>query len=57
LWTIEHHFTPYTMVTSPLQYLSYIAGIPQQIDLATMVVATQYVVDPILVWLKQKMPE
>lgn len=38
LWTIEHHFTPYTMVTNPLQYLSYIAGITQQIDLATMVV-------------------
>jgi hypothetical protein len=45
------------MVTSPLQYLSYIAGIPQQIDLATMVVATQYVVDPILLWLQQKRPE
>lgn len=27
LWTIEHHFTPYTMVTNPLQYLSYVAGI------------------------------
>ena len=38
LWTIEHHFTPYTMVTNPLQYLSYIAGITQRIDLATMVV-------------------
>ena len=38
LWTIEHHFTPYTMVTNPLQYLTYIAGITQQIDLATMVV-------------------
>ncbi|MFT4562367.1 MAG: alkanesulfonate monooxygenase SsuD [Gammaproteobacteria bacterium] len=38
LWTIEHHFTPYTMVTNPLQYLTYIAGITKQIDLATMVV-------------------
>lgn len=38
LWTIEHHFTPYTMVTNPLQYLSYIAGITQRVDLATMVV-------------------
>lgn len=38
LWTIEHHFTPYTMVTNPLQYLSYIAGITKRIDLATMVV-------------------
>ena len=23
LWTIEHHFTPYTMVTNPLQYLPW----------------------------------
>jgi len=23
VWTIEHHFTPYTMVTNPLQYLTY----------------------------------
>lgn len=38
LWTIEHHFTPYTMVTNPLQYLSYVAGITKRIDLATMVV-------------------
>ncbi|MEZ5237204.1 MAG: LLM class flavin-dependent oxidoreductase [Acidimicrobiia bacterium] len=38
LWTIEHHFTPYTMVTNPLQYLSYIAGITERVDLGTMVV-------------------
>jgi len=38
VWTIEHHFTPYTMVTNPLQYLTYIAGITKRIDLATMVV-------------------
>ena len=38
LWTIEHHFTPYTMVTNPLQYLTYIAGITKNVDLATMVV-------------------
>jgi len=37
LWTIEHHFTPYTMVTNPLQYLTYIAGITKRIDLGTMV--------------------
>ena len=23
VWTIEHHFTPYTMVTNPLQLLTY----------------------------------
>ncbi len=38
VWTIEHHFTPYTMVTNPLQYLSYIAGITKRVDLGTMVV-------------------
>jgi alkanesulfonate monooxygenase SsuD/methylene tetrahydromethanopterin reductase-like flavin-dependent oxidoreductase (luciferase family) len=37
VWTIEHHFTPYTMVTNPLQYLTYIAGITQNVDLGTMV--------------------
>ena len=38
VWTIEHHFTPYTMVTNPLQYLTYIAGITENVDLGTMVV-------------------
>lgn len=38
VWTIEHHFTPYTMVTNPLQYLTYLAGITTRVDLGTMVV-------------------
>ncbi len=38
VWTIEHHFTPYTMITNPLQYLTYIAGITKRVDLGTMVV-------------------
>ncbi len=38
VWTIEHHFTPYTMVTNPLQYLTYVAGITKRVDLGTMVV-------------------
>jgi len=37
VWTIEHHFTPYTMVTNPLQYLTYVAGITKRVDLGTMV--------------------
>ncbi len=37
VWTIEHHFTPYTMVTNPLQYLTYLAGITKKVDLGTMV--------------------
>ncbi len=38
LWTIEHHFTPYTMVTNPLQLLTYFAGVTDNVDLGTMVV-------------------
>ncbi len=41
VWTIEHHFTPYTMVTNPLQYLTYIAGITKKVDLGTMVTVLQ----------------
>ena len=26
LWTVEHHFTPYTMVNNPTQFLAYFAG-------------------------------
>ena len=38
LWTVEHHFTPYTMVPDPLQMLTYFAGRTQKIDFGTMVV-------------------
>lgn len=38
LWTIEHHFTPYTMVTNPLQLLTYFAGVTKKVDLGSMVV-------------------
>jgi alkanesulfonate monooxygenase SsuD/methylene tetrahydromethanopterin reductase-like flavin-dependent oxidoreductase (luciferase family) len=38
VWTVEHHFTPYTMVTNPLQFLTYVAGVTQRVDLGTMVV-------------------
>jgi len=38
VWTIEHHFTPYTMVPNPLQLLSYIAGVTENVDVGTMVV-------------------
>lgn len=38
VWTIEHHFTPYTMVTNPLQYLTYIAGSTKNVDVGSMVV-------------------
>ncbi|MFN0148125.1 MAG: LLM class flavin-dependent oxidoreductase, partial [Dehalococcoidia bacterium] len=38
LWTVEHHFTPYTMVPDPLQMLTYFAGRTTKIDFGTMVV-------------------
>lgn len=38
VWTIEHHFTPYTMVTNPLQLLTYLAAATEKVDLGTMVI-------------------
>jgi alkanesulfonate monooxygenase SsuD/methylene tetrahydromethanopterin reductase-like flavin-dependent oxidoreductase (luciferase family) len=38
LWTVEHHFTPYTMVTNPTQFLAYFAGQTSRIEMGTMVV-------------------
>ncbi len=38
VWTVEHHFTPYTMVTNPLQWLTYLAGVTKNVDLGTMVI-------------------
>ena len=38
LWTVEHHFTPYTMVPDPLQVLSYFAGRTERIEMGTMVI-------------------
>ncbi|HXQ46337.1 MAG TPA: LLM class flavin-dependent oxidoreductase [Caulobacteraceae bacterium] len=38
LWTVEHHFTPYTMINNPTQFLAYFAGCTNRIDMGTMVV-------------------
>lgn len=48
LWTVEHHFTPYTMVNNPLQFLSYFAGCTDRIALGTMVIVLPWH-DPIRV--------
>jgi alkanesulfonate monooxygenase SsuD/methylene tetrahydromethanopterin reductase-like flavin-dependent oxidoreductase (luciferase family) len=48
LWTVEHHFTPYTMVTNPLQFLAYFAGCTEEIGFGTMVVVSPWH-DPIRV--------
>ena len=38
VWTVEHHFTDYTMSPDPLQYLTYIAAKTERVQLGTMVV-------------------
>jgi len=38
LWSVEHHFTPYTMVPDVLKLLAYFAGATSRIDLGTMVI-------------------
>lgn len=38
IWTVEHHFTPYTMVPNPMQFLAYMAGRTSRIDFGTMVI-------------------
>jgi alkanesulfonate monooxygenase SsuD/methylene tetrahydromethanopterin reductase-like flavin-dependent oxidoreductase (luciferase family) len=38
VWTVEHHFTDYTMSPDPLQFLTYMAGRTQHVKLGTMVV-------------------
>jgi alkanesulfonate monooxygenase SsuD/methylene tetrahydromethanopterin reductase-like flavin-dependent oxidoreductase (luciferase family) len=37
VWAVEHHFTPYTMITNPLQLLTYLAGVTEKIHVGTMV--------------------
>jgi alkanesulfonate monooxygenase SsuD/methylene tetrahydromethanopterin reductase-like flavin-dependent oxidoreductase (luciferase family) len=38
VWTIEHHFTDYTMCPDPVQYLTYIAARTERVKLGTMVI-------------------
>jgi len=38
VWTVEHHFTDYTMCPDPLQFLTYMAGRTQKVKLGSMVV-------------------
>ena len=38
VWSVEHHFTDYTMCPDPLQFLTYMAGRTKKIKLGTMVV-------------------
>src|SRR5580765_1560611 len=38
IWSIEHHFSNYTMVPDVLQFLTYMAGRTQKVKLGSMVV-------------------
>jgi alkanesulfonate monooxygenase SsuD/methylene tetrahydromethanopterin reductase-like flavin-dependent oxidoreductase (luciferase family) len=38
VWSVEHHFTNYTMCPDVLQFLSYMAGKTQRVKLGSMVV-------------------
>ena len=38
VWTVEHHFTDYTMCPDPLQFLTYMAGRTSRVQLGSMVV-------------------
>ena len=38
IWAVEHHISPYTLITNPLQFLSFIAGATKRVDVGTMVV-------------------
>jgi len=37
IWTVEHHFTDYTMCPNPFQFLSYMAGCTERVQLGSMV--------------------
>jgi alkanesulfonate monooxygenase SsuD/methylene tetrahydromethanopterin reductase-like flavin-dependent oxidoreductase (luciferase family) len=38
VWATEHHFTDYSMVPDPLQFLAYMAGCTSRVELGSMVV-------------------
>jgi len=38
IWSVEHHFTPYTMVPDVVQFLTFMAGRTTKIELGTMVI-------------------
>ena len=38
IWSVEHHFTDYTMVPDVIQFLSYMAGRTKHIKLGSMVI-------------------
>jgi alkanesulfonate monooxygenase SsuD/methylene tetrahydromethanopterin reductase-like flavin-dependent oxidoreductase (luciferase family) len=49
LWTVEHHFTDYCLAPNPFEFLAYMAGRTERIQLGTMVVVLPWWSDPIRV--------
>ena len=47
LWTVEHHFTDYCLSPNPFQFLSFMAGRTERIQLGSMVVVVPWWHDPI----------
>jgi alkanesulfonate monooxygenase SsuD/methylene tetrahydromethanopterin reductase-like flavin-dependent oxidoreductase (luciferase family) len=42
IWSVEHHFTPYTMVPDVMQFLTYFAARTQKVDLGTMIIVVPW---------------
>jgi alkanesulfonate monooxygenase SsuD/methylene tetrahydromethanopterin reductase-like flavin-dependent oxidoreductase (luciferase family) len=42
IWTVEHHVSPYTMITNAVQALTFFAGMTRRIDVGTMVVVVPW---------------
>ncbi|MSQ33567.1 MAG: LLM class flavin-dependent oxidoreductase [Dehalococcoidia bacterium] len=49
IWSVEHHFTPYTMVPDVLQFLTYFAARTQRVDLGTMIIVVPWHHNPVRV--------
>lgn len=47
-WTVDHHFTPYSMTGGALQHLTFMAGKTSKIDFGTMIVVLPWY-DPLVV--------
>jgi alkanesulfonate monooxygenase SsuD/methylene tetrahydromethanopterin reductase-like flavin-dependent oxidoreductase (luciferase family) len=42
IWTVEHHVSPYTMITNAIQALTFFAGATTKVDVGTMIVVVPW---------------
>ena len=47
VWTVEHHFSDYCLSPNPFEFLSYMAGRTEHIQLGSMVVVVPWWHDPV----------